>query len=117
MDRFTRSNDATRLAITSVSSALAVLLLDAATRLFGSRFWGGVAAVLVVSLLALGADAAIRRLFERSVRIRKWIAGDDYLEGWWIDTAQKPDGGPPTHAAIQHVTFGENGFDVSGASF
>ena len=117
MERFSRFNDTTRVALASISSALAVLLLDAATHLFGSRLWGGVVAVLVVSLLALAGDTAVQSLFSRSVRLRKWVAGDDFVEGWWMDTARNADGGPPTHAAIQHVTFGEGGFDVSGASF
>lgn len=117
MERFNRFNDGARVALATISSGLSVLLLDPATRMFGSRVWGSVVAIFVVTLLALALDSAVHALLDRSVTLRRWIAGDDFLEGWWMDTATNTDGGPPTHAAIQQICFGDKGFDLSGASY
>lgn len=117
MDRFQRFNNYARVALASVASAVAVLILDATSAFLKNRLLGGVAAVLFVSILALVGSNILETAVEKSIRMRRWIAEDDFIEGWWIDLADEPTGGSHRHASIQQITYREGTFDVSGSSF
>jgi hypothetical protein len=118
MERFQRFNNNARVALAGLCSAVAVLVWDAATRALGDRrVLGGVAAVLFVSLLALLGSYLLESTVERSKRLRRWIAEDDFIEGWWIDQSKDLTSGCYTHAALLQITFREGAFVVTGSSY
>jgi hypothetical protein len=117
MDRFQRFNNNARVAVASLAAAVAVLVADAAGAFLNHKLLGGVAAVLFVSLMALIVSTTLDRAVDKSKRIRRWIAKDDFVEGWWIDSAKDPVSGSITHVAIQQITYREGSFYVSGSSY
>lgn len=117
MIRFQRFQATVRVALAAATSALAVLLLDAVSKILGGRLLGGLVSVLAVSILALIGSAFLDTAVANSVRLRRWIAGNDFIEGWWFDLAIPPDKRACTHAAIQRIAFRHGEFHVTGTSY
>lgn len=117
MDRFQSFNNRARVAVATLAAAAAVVITDATSTFFKSRLLAGVAAVVLVSVLALIASTLLESAVDRSRRVRQWIAKDDFVEGWWVDSAKDPDSGTTTHAALQQVSYRDGGFEVSGSSY
>jgi hypothetical protein len=117
MDRFQRFNNRAGVAVASLAAAAALVITDATSAFFKSRLIGGAAAVVLVSILALVGSTLLESAVDRSRRIRRWIAQDDFVEGWWLDVAKDPASGLSTHAALQQVSYREGAFVVSGSSY
>jgi hypothetical protein len=117
MDRFQSFNNRARVAVATLAAAAALVITDATGAFLKNRLLAGAAAVVLVSLAALVGSTLLENAVDRSGRMRRWIAKDDFVEGWWLDVSKDPASGSSTHAAVQQVSYRDGGFEVSGSSY
>jgi len=108
VERFRAFSSYYRLLIATAASALSVLLFEYLERTFSSSAIALGVLLVIVSVAATILNSAVEGLIERSVRVRRWIAGNDHIEGYWYDLSVDRTTGQVIHAVLISISV-ENG--------
>jgi hypothetical protein len=117
MDAIGRVNGIYRLFVATIASAASAILIDDLQNIFKSRSIALLALLVVVSLTVILLNETLEQIVEKSVTVRKLIAGDDFIEGFWYDLSLDNVNRKVVHGAIFRIRFKDGELKVDGVSF
>jgi hypothetical protein len=117
MDPVERINPTYRLFVATASSAISAIAFDGLTHLLKSRALALTALLIVISLLVLVLSELIEEIIERSVTVRRFFAGDEFIEGYWYDITVDAETRHVVHGVLFSITYEEGEFAVRGVTY
>jgi hypothetical protein len=117
MGKLERFNNIYRLFVATAISAAATLVLDHLQKLIKERSLLWVTLLVLVALLLFVVDQIFEGLFERSETMRKWIAGEEFIEGYWLDISIDRVKNQVHHGTLNKIWWEDGAFSVSGIGY
>ena len=87
------------------------LLTEALQRAGLSTLWSTALALPPLVVVVLLTEVVFTSAVERYVTIRRWLAGNAFIEGVWLDQSA---GGPESTYGITYITYRGGEFQISG---
>ena len=103
--------------IAAIASAVSAILIDYLQGIFKSRTAALLALLVLISVLVLLLDEALERVIEKSLAVRKLIAGNEFIEGYWYDMSIDNATKKVVHGVIFSIWFDDGAFKVDGVTF
>jgi len=117
MDVIGRVNTTYRLFVATTASVVSAILIDDMQKVFKSRTIALLALLVMVSLIVIVLNETLEQIVEKSVTVRKAIAGDEFIEGYWYDLSLDNVNKKVVHGAILRIRLRDGEFKVDGVSF
>jgi hypothetical protein len=117
MDPVERINPTYRLFIATASSAISAIAFDGLTHLLKSRALALTALLIVISLLVLVLSELLEEIIERSVAVRRFFAGDEFIEGYWYDITVDAPRRRVVHGVLCRISYKEGSFVLEGVTY
>ncbi len=117
MDRLRRFRNSLRLFLASVSSGVTVVALGFVSQRLENSAAAAMVTISLVSVVAFFLGKLVDWLVNSSPRVRRYLLGEDFIEGWWWDLARPSSDSVPTHGVLQRIWFDGDAFHVDGSSF
>jgi hypothetical protein len=117
MGKLERFNNIYRLFVATAISAAATLVLDHLQKLIRERSLQWVVLLVLVALLLFVVDQIFEGLFEKSEKMREWIAGDEFIEGYWYDISIDRTKNQVHHGSLNRIWWEDGAFIVGGVEY
>ena len=117
MKKFREFNTTYKLIIGTVSSILSALLIDYLMEKFDDKTVSIAFMLSVIVVLILLINSIVERAVERSHTIRKAIAGDEHIEGYWYDFSVEQDTNQVKHGVLFSIKYEGGKYALYGVTY
>jgi hypothetical protein len=117
MDRLARFNGIYRLFVATFVSAAAALVLDHLQKLIKDRALQWAALLVIVAIVLFIVDQVFEGLLEKSVTMRRLVAGSEFIEGFWFDISIDRKNRTVHHGSLLTISFENGALIVNGIEF
>jgi hypothetical protein len=117
MDRLRRFNDIFRLLVATAISAGAAITLDRLEQLLKNRSVAWIVLLVAVAIAVFVLDQANETLLDHSAKLRRWLLGDQFIEGNWFDISIDRVKGSVHHGSFITIAWRGGEFIVNGIEF
>lgn len=117
MDRFEKFNNAYRLFVSTAVAATAALILDRLEEAFKQRSLAWTVLLALVAIVTFILNNIFEGLIEKSVVLRKTIAGDEFIEGHWFDISVDRAEHVVHHGSFLTIWWEGGRFVINGVEF
>jgi hypothetical protein len=97
---------------TTIVSALTTFILSVIEDRFKDKTVSNVVTTVVVVILSYVLGKIFESIIENNRSIRKFLLGDDFIEGYWYDEAKDL-----SHVTLYSIKFKNDNYVVEGESF
>jgi len=117
MKKLTQFNTTYKLVVASLASIISVAMNDLLAAKINSKpaTFVLVMSIVVIATLALGI--LVENLVDNSRLVRRIIAGNDFIEGYWYDLSVDSETRLAKHGVLFNIFYMDNGFHLSGITF
>ncbi len=117
MDRFERVNSVYRLLVATVVAAVSTLIFDRLQTIFRDRSLVWIILLALIAVVLFTLNQVFEALLEHSVSIRKLLAGNEFIEGFWFDISIDRANKTVHHGSFITIWWENGRFAVSGIEF